>query len=327
MAKQSGRGAGFYIAGYDLSGDVSAVNSITGGHAVKEVTAIDKSAVERMLLTRDGSMDISSWFDTAAASQHIAFKALPSTDVLATFATGTALASAVANLMAKQVTYDLDRGEDGSLAAKTNVVGNAYGLDWGKLLTTGKQTIVTAANGTGVDLGIGEMPAALTITANTKANPSVVTASAAHGMATGNSVTITGSNSTPVIDGNWPITWVGATRFSVPVDTSAGAAGTAGAIVRTSTSFGALMYVQCFTHGSNTITIHVEHSADNGSADAFADVAGLTTAALAAQSAGLVIASTSSTAIVKRYARIVTAGAFANAIICVSLVRYPVAAG
>jgi len=56
----------------------------------------------------------------------------------------------------------------------------------------------------------------------------VVTTTAAHGYLTGNTVTISGSNSTPTIDGNRVVTVLSATTFSVPVTTSG--SGSAGSI-------------------------------------------------------------------------------------------------
>ena len=66
-----------------------------------------------------------------------------------------------------------------------------------------------------------------TISANSVANPTVVTTTLAHGLVTGNLVTIAGSNSTPTINGTWVVTVLSATTFSVPVNvTVAGTAGT-----------------------------------------------------------------------------------------------------
>lgn len=65
-----------------------------------------------------------------------------------------------------------------------------------------------------------------TITSNTLANPTVVT-SANHGLTTGRTITIAGSNSTPSIDGGQTVTFITANTFSVPVNvTVAGTAGT-----------------------------------------------------------------------------------------------------
>jgi len=70
-------------------------------------------------------------------------------------------------------------------------------------------------------------PANLTINDNTVANPTLVTTTANHNLVTGNAVTITGSNSTPTIDGVHTITLIDADTFSIPVNvTIAGTAGT-----------------------------------------------------------------------------------------------------
>jgi hypothetical protein len=322
MAKQTGIAANFYIAGYDISGDVSAINTIKASNAVKEVTGIDKLAVERLSLLRDGELAISGWFDTVAGQEHPALNGAPTTNVLATACIGMALGNPAVNVWGKQVTYDLDRGEDGSLAVKSNVLADGYGLEWGQLLTTGKQTFTGTANGTGVDLGNAQMPAALTILGNTKAAASVVQTNAVHGMATGDSVTIAGSNSTVSIDGNWPITYVDPTHFSVPVDTSGGAsAGNAGTVQRTSTGYGGSSYLQVFSLTGTSHIVKVQHSADNGVADAWADVAGLVHTSVTGRIVGERVATTTTTGIIKRWARIVITGVFNPSAVCVVLAR------
>jgi len=67
-----------------------------------------------------------------------------------------------------------------------------------------------------------------TISGNTVANPTVVTTSSEHGLRTGDSVSIHGSNSTPVINGTFAVTVINDHSFSIVVNvTSAGTAGTA----------------------------------------------------------------------------------------------------
>ena len=65
-----------------------------------------------------------------------------------------------------------------------------------------------------------------TITAISQASPTVITCGA--NIPTGTKVTISGSNSTPVIDGTYHVTNVDATKFSIPV--AVGTAGTAGTV-------------------------------------------------------------------------------------------------
>lgn len=67
----------------------------------------------------------------------------------------------------------------------------------------------------------------VTISGNTAANPTVVTTATAHGLATGQTITISGSNSTPSLNGAQVVTVISPTTFSVPVNVSvAGTAGT-----------------------------------------------------------------------------------------------------
>ena len=75
-------------------------------------------------------------------------------------------------------------------------------------------------------LSAWRLTAPAAITANTVANPTIVT-SAAHGLAAGTtSIVIGGSNSTPTINGARTATYIGANTFSVPVNVTV--AGTSG---------------------------------------------------------------------------------------------------
>ena len=63
MAKTSGLGDNFYIGGYDLSGDVSALDKISGPIAVLDSTGINKSANERLFGQRDAAMQFTTLFN------------------------------------------------------------------------------------------------------------------------------------------------------------------------------------------------------------------------------------------------------------------------
>lgn len=65
------------------------------------------------------------------------------------------------------------------------------------------------------------------ISSNTAANPTIITTSSSHQLETGRKIKITGSNSTPSIDGVHTITKLSSTTFSIPVNvTVAGTSGT-----------------------------------------------------------------------------------------------------
>lgn len=68
----------------------------------------------------------------------------------------------------------------------------------------------------------------LTISAISVATQAVITTTTPHLLVNGNSVVISDSNSTPIVDGLYPITYISATQFSIPVTTTV--AGTQGVI-------------------------------------------------------------------------------------------------
>jgi hypothetical protein len=104
----------------------------------------------------------------------------------------------------------------------------------------------------------------ISLTGNTVANPTVVTCSVPHLICTGDSVTISGSNSTPVIDGTHTITVLSSTTFSIPVNvTIAGTVGDIDSVTYTSvttpadyniTAMGAYLSTQVSANSPFTFT-------------------------------------------------------------------------
>jgi len=69
MAKVSGLGDNFYIAGVDISGDVNSLSQISCPGAVQDATDITQSATARLELLNDGALDFNVFFDTGPRSQ------------------------------------------------------------------------------------------------------------------------------------------------------------------------------------------------------------------------------------------------------------------
>lgn len=154
MAKTSGLGSSLIVGSVDLSGDIGDVSSIETSRSTQDVPAINQSAMDRIMLLKDGSLAFNSYWDTAAAAAHLTLSALPRTDVQVSYLHSSVVGDAAATMIAKQVTYAPTRGADGSLIVGTNAQANAYGLEWGELLTTGAQSFATGTvNGTSIDLG------------------------------------------------------------------------------------------------------------------------------------------------------------------------------
>lgn len=117
MAKQSGLGWTTFSVD-DAAGSAQPIkNDITNvqfasPRGVQDVTGIDKSAMERLLLLADLSYTLNGVFNPSANQSHAVFKTVPSTSVLRT----------VTNVIAAQTLaveclftdYNLTRGADGS---------------------------------------------------------------------------------------------------------------------------------------------------------------------------------------------------------------------
>lgn len=157
MAKQSGLGDQFYVAGNDLSGDTNSIGRISGGPAAMEMTGLNVLAVERIGGLRDGGIDWVSYFNKAASTAHPTLSALPLTDVHVMYAHGNMAAPVLgapgAALVSKQIDYAPTRAQDGALTMAVSSQANGFGLEWGVLGTAGKRTDGTATNGSPVDNG------------------------------------------------------------------------------------------------------------------------------------------------------------------------------
>jgi len=148
MPKESGIGDRLFVGGYDLSGDIGAVNTIGDRRALLDVTDITQSAPERIQGLRDGEISFNAWFDSSTDNEHDALKGLPTTDRTVLYFHGTTVGNPAAGLLGKQVDYSFSRGQDASLAASVQALGNGFALDWGIMLTAGKELFAAAGAGT-----------------------------------------------------------------------------------------------------------------------------------------------------------------------------------
>lgn len=156
MGKSSGLGDQLYVSGYDLSGDVGAIQRIACPRPTLGVTAINSSAQERVQGLSDGEIAFNSFFNDAASQAHEALKAKDSIEYLL-YCQGTTLGNPAAMLVALQTNYDWTRGNDGSLEATIQALSKGAigaspinkGLEWGTLITAGKITHASAASTTG----------------------------------------------------------------------------------------------------------------------------------------------------------------------------------
>lgn len=80
-----------------------------------------------------------------------ALSPLIKTDLIATYFRGTTLLNPSAVVNGKQINFDPTRDNTGNLTLKCEVQANAYGLEWGKMLTAGVRADTAATTGSFVD--------------------------------------------------------------------------------------------------------------------------------------------------------------------------------
>jgi hypothetical protein len=97
----------------DIRNDITDLAFATP-RAVQDVTGIDKSAMERLLLLADFTMDLNGVFNpTATTSSHAVFRTVPSTSVARTTSLGIGGVTLAGELLFTD--YSLKRGNDGAL--------------------------------------------------------------------------------------------------------------------------------------------------------------------------------------------------------------------
>jgi hypothetical protein len=118
MAKETGLGwttlsvDGSDTAANDIKNDVTNFEFATP-RAVQEVTGVDKSAFERLLLLADFSITLNGVFNDDADKSHATFKDVASTSVTRTVSLGVSGQTLACECLATD--YQLTRGDDGSL--------------------------------------------------------------------------------------------------------------------------------------------------------------------------------------------------------------------
>lgn len=121
MAKISGMGALVSVA--DASGTARVIsNDITDftlntPRAVDDITGVDKSAHERLLLLADVSVTLKGVFNSAANMSHAVFSTVPSTSVnrATSIAPTSDNTTPILNFNALFSSYDITRAADGKL--------------------------------------------------------------------------------------------------------------------------------------------------------------------------------------------------------------------
>jgi len=295
VSKQSGLGARFLVGGYDISGDVSAIDQINGGVALGDVTDITQLAHSRLPLLRDGSMGFTVFMDVANA--HPVLSALPTADTaMEALLPPQAIGNPVAALVARQVNYDPNRAADGALTMKVEGQGDGYGLEWGVALTPGLRTDTTATDGSSLDQGAGFTTPAVPASTTPVTNTSPIAASV---VISGGTVSAVYVNGVEAGTGDGTYTVPSGQTISITYSVAPTWTWTL------QTVYGAQAYLQVTGFTGTSVTATVQHAPDNSTWS--------TLAAFTAMTAAPAWQRVAVTGTVDRYLRMITAGTFSSA--------------
>ena len=152
MAKGTGLGDLLFIRGYDLSGDVGSIGSISTPSTILDVTGINSSGHERIHSHTDGALTFNAFFNDATDQAHLTLRAKNSNnDTVVCWFHGSTIGNVAAGMNAKQTDFNYSRNADGGLEATIPCVANDFGLEYCRELTAGKRTDTVATNGASLD--------------------------------------------------------------------------------------------------------------------------------------------------------------------------------
>lgn len=154
MGKEWGGGDLLIVDGINLSNDFNKVDEVGGGFEPLDFTGLDVLAHERLAGIRDGLINGTSYLNPSLGKSHLTLSTLPTADRVVTYGRGTTLAAPAANLVGKQMNYNGERGDDGSMLFEVETLANSYGLEWCDQLTAGVDNMTGSGAGTGVDFNV-----------------------------------------------------------------------------------------------------------------------------------------------------------------------------
>jgi hypothetical protein len=133
VAKESGIGMTVTVdnssgSGQALTNDITSI-SFSTPRGLQDITGLDKSAIERLLLLADGTVTINGVFNDDSNKSHEVFKTVPTTSVSRTVVIVHSGQTLTMECMFSD--YSLNRAQDGSLTwTATGSVSNGTAPTW-----------------------------------------------------------------------------------------------------------------------------------------------------------------------------------------------------
>lgn len=305
MAKSSGLGDQLLVGGNIVGGDVQSYN-LASPIALIDSTDITQSAHSRITGLRDASGSLNVFFDPASGAAHDVFKALPTADTQLMLLRPAGIGNDAACLNAKQIGYDPTRSNTGELMFKVDAQANGFGLEWGDQLTPGVRTDTTATNGATFDAAGGASAPAVPASTVAATNPANIPATVVISGGTVTNVSING-----VTAGSGDGTYTVPNGGTIAVTYSVAPTWT----WSWNTGFGGQGYLQVAAFTGSSVTVTIQHSADNS---AWSSLAAFTAVSAAPAFQRIAVSNTTT---VNRYLRVATTGTFTNAVFAVSFTR------
>jgi hypothetical protein len=158
VAKTTALGDSFFVGSADLSGDVGAISSIASPRAIIDVSAINKSGYERLLGRADGSMAYNAFFNPAAGQAHPVLSAVGTVagtvNAVVSYFHGSSVGDPAVSVSGKNTDYQTAVAMDMSIGVTAMTsAGASVPVEWGEMLTTGKQTFASSGTATKFDNG------------------------------------------------------------------------------------------------------------------------------------------------------------------------------
>lgn len=318
MAKQSGLGDNAYIGGYDLSGDICALSRIGGGPAAMDVTAINVSAYERIGGLRDGEISFQTWFNPTAqaAAVNISDSSVANPTVITTAAA-----------------HGLATGDYTTISGHTGSTPDLNGPHRVTVLTTTTFTIpvnvTVSGNADGTSTRMSQEHAALKglptadvqvmyFRGTTLGNPAAAMVAKQINYDPTRNADGSLQFAVQALANAYGLEWCRSLTAGQRTDIAA--TNGDGVDDGASSSYGLQAYLQVFFFDGTDVTMKLQESSDNGSADAYADVTGggftqVTSAPTTERIA------TGSALAVEQWLRLVTTGTFTTVVFAVAYNR------
>lgn len=148
MAKRTGLGDNLLIDGYDISGDVGAIQGLNQSQGIQDQTGLDKFAMERRGLLKTASLVFNNFYNVnddielGPISTEILQQMEGSNHQAVYMKYPFSIGSYACGLQAIKAQYQLARGQDGSILGTVTLESNGFPADWGQLLTAGQHESV-----------------------------------------------------------------------------------------------------------------------------------------------------------------------------------------